>query len=427
MRLVCRVIFTNFAHHFVTYMSIYNTHTLSNGLRVVHCPRTGNVSYCGFIVNAGTRDEAADEFGLAHLVEHTIFKGTAHRKAYHIRNRMESVGGELNAFTSKEETVIYSIFPSPYQERAMELLGDLVANASFPQAEFDKEREVVVEEIEMYRDTPSELIYDEFENRLFAGHDLGHNILGTPDELSHITPDKARAFLHRFYTPSRMVFFSLGNMPFDKVVRCAERYFGSMPDLVDTPQRVAPEIIPPFIERVSCDTHQAHVVWGRRTYDLYDKLRLPMLLMNNILGGPCLNSLLNVSLREQRGYVYTVESSVTNYTDTGIFSIYFGTDERHVDKCMQRIRKVLEEVNGNYLTDTRLFAAKKQYLGQLQVAEDNNEGMALAMGKGFMRHGSILAPKEQRERIESITLADMRQVASEMLDADTWSLLVFQS
>lgn len=407
-------------------MNTYLTHTLSNGLQVVHYPHAGNVSYCGFVVNAGTRDEAVDENGLAHLVEHTIFKGTARRRAYHIRNRMESVGGELNAFTSKEETVIYSIFPSQYQERAMELLGDLVANASFPDAEFEKEREVVVEEIEMYRDTPSELIYDEFENRLFAGHALGHNILGTPEELMQIAPEKARAFLKRYYIPRQMLFFSLGSVPFEKVVRYAERYFSSIVDVPDVRHRVAPQPLQPFSERISCDTHQAHVVWGRRTYSLYDDMRLPMLLMNNILGGPCLNSLLNVALREQRGYVYTVESAVTNYTDTGIFSVYFGTDVRHVDKCMQRVRKVLDSVKHTYLTEAHLVAAKKQYLGQLQVAEDNNEGLALAIGKGFLRHGTILTPEEQRSRIESISLEAMKQVANEMLDTDTWSLLVFE-
>lgn len=407
-------------------MNTYHTHTLPNGLRVVHAPHSGRVSYCGFIVNAGTRDEKSDEYGLAHLVEHTIFKGTAHRRAYHIRNRMESVGGELNAFTSKEETVIYSIFPALYQERAMELLGDLVANASFPDKEFDKEREVVVEEIEMYRDTPSELIYDEFENRLFAGHALGHNILGTPQELEHITPCQARSFLSRYYQPRNMVFFSLGSMPFERVVRCAERHFASLVDKPDSRERVAPVDIAPFYERISCDTHQAHIVWGRRTYDLYHSLRLPMLLMNNILGGPSLNSLLNVALREQRGYVYTVESAVTNYTDTGIFSIYFGTDVRHVEKCMQRVRRVLEDLREDYLTPARLAAAKQQYLGQLLVAEDNNEGLSLAIGKGYLRHGSILTPEEQTHRIEAISIDSMRQVAEEMLDTDTWSLLTFE-
>lgn len=407
-------------------MNNYQAHTLPNGLRVIHLPRTGSVSYCGFIVDAGTRDENIDEYGLAHLVEHTIFKGTLHRKAYHIRNRMEVVGGELNAYTSKEETVIYSIFPSAYQERAMELLGDLVANASFPDNEFEKEREVVVEEIEMYRDTPSELIYDEFENRLFSNHALGHNILGTPVDLESITPEKARRFLSRHYAPCQMVFFSLSSMPTERVIRLAERYFSHLPERSVSTRRVAPAALPAFEERISCDTHQAHVVWGRRTYDLYDKRRLPMLLLNNILGGPCLNSLLNVALREQRGYVYTVESSITNYTDTGVFSLYFGTDVRYVDKCMQRIRGVLDNLRNGFLTPARLAAAKKQYLGQLLVAEDNNEGLALAIGKGYLRHGTILSSEEQTRRIDAISLDMMQQVADEMLDADDWSLLVFQ-
>lgn len=419
-------IFCNFARLYCKRMNTYQVHTLPNGLRTIHIPHTGNVSYCGFIVNAGTRDERADEYGLAHLVEHTIFKGTSHRKAYHIRNRMEVVGGELNAYTSKEETVIYSIFPSSYQARAMELLGDLAANASFPENEFDKEREVVIEEIEMYRDTPSELIYDEFENRLFANHALGHNILGTPADLAAITPEKARKFVSRHYTPRQMVFFSLSNMPSERVMKLAERYFSTLVDSENIQQREAPTTQPRFAERISCDTHQAHVVWGRRTYDLYDKRRLPMLLMNNILGGPGLNSLLNVALREQRGYVYTVESSITNYTDTGVFSLYFGTDVRYVDKCLQRIRSVFDTLRKDYFTPSRLAAAKKQYLGQLMVAEDNNEGLSLALGKAYLRHGSILSAEEQTRRIEAISADMMQQVAEEMLDADNWSLLVFQ-
>lgn len=392
---------------------------------MVHCPHEGNVSYCGFIVNAGTRDEAPDEYGLAHLVEHTIFKGTMRRKAYHIRNRMEVVGGELNAFTSKEETVIYSIYPSLYQKRAMELLGDLIINASFPDVEFEKEREVVVEEIEMYRDTPSELIYDEFENRLFAGHPLGHNILGSRESLAAITPSHARNFLAKHYAPQEMVFFSLGNSPFAQIIKWAERYFGHFSRNVSCGKREAPFAISRFEEQISCETHQAHVVWGRRTYDLYDKHRLPMLLLNNMVGGPCLNSLLNVALREQRGYVYTVESSVTNYSDTGIFSIYFGTEMKHVAKCMQRVKIELERFCNQMLTSDRIAAAKKQYLGQLLVSEDNNEGLSLAIGKSFLRYGSILSPEEQTRRIESITKDEIQQVAEEMLNTDSWSLLSF--
>lgn len=407
-------------------MNKYQTHTLSNGLRIVHCHHHGSVSYCGFVVNVGARDELVDEYGLAHLVEHTIFKGTAHRKAYHIRNRMEMVGGELNAFTSKEETVIYSIYPSSHQARAMELLGDLVANASFPEGEFEKEKEVVVEEIDMYRDTPSELIYDEFENRLFGGHSLGHNILGSSEGLEQLTASHARAFLAKHYVPSQMVFFSLSNMLFERVVKLAENYYSRLEVRADIKERKSPDAIQPFEQHITCNTHQTHVMWGRPTYNLYDNRRLPILLLNNMLGGPCMNSLLNVALREQSGYVYTVESAVTNYTDTGIFSIYFGTDMRHVKKCIQRVHRVIDTLKQSYITEARLNAAKKQYLGQLLVAEDNNEGLALAIGKGFLRHGAILSPEEQVARIESISIDEMRLVAEEMLNLDTWSLLAFE-
>lgn len=408
-------------------MGEFLTHTLANGLRLVHCPIKGGVSYCGLTVDIGTRDEAADEFGLAHLVEHTIFKGTAHRRACHVRNRMEVVGGELNAFTTKEETVLYSIYPSAYQERAMELLGDLVATASFPDEEFEKEKDVVIEEIEMYRDTPSELIYDEFENSLFAGHSLGHNILGTPSDLETLTPAMARNFLAKHYRPEKMVFFSLGCTPFEKIVRWAERYFGAMSRTEFIVGRSAPADIPVFSERRAYDTHQAHVIWGRRTYTLYDDERVAMLLLNNIIGGPGLNSLLNVALRERCGYVYTVESAVTNYTDTGVFSVYFGTESKHVKKCLSRIRAELDRLCRTQLTQARVSAAKKQYLGQLLVSEDNNEGLALAMGKSFLRYGTVLSQEEQALRIESISVEALHRIALEMLDTDSWSLLSFES
>ena len=315
-------------------MNEIETATLPNGLRIVHCRQGGNVSYCGVTVNAGTRDELPDESGLAHLVEHTIFKGTTRRKACHIRTRMESVGGELNAYTTKEETVLYSIYPSAYHERAMELIGDLAAHASFPEAEFEKEREVVREEIDMYRDTPSELVYDEFENRLFAGHPLGRNILGTAEELSAMSPMQARAFMKRCYKAGEMVFFSYANAPFSKVMEWAQRYFGDIQCGMRDESRQSPVAVAPFDERMAYDTHQAHVVWGCRAYDMYDERRLALLLLNNMIGGPGQNSLLNVALREQRGYVYAVESSVVNYTDTGLFTVYFGTDGKYVGRCL---------------------------------------------------------------------------------------------
>ncbi len=407
-------------------MSEIETATLPNGLRVVHCRQGGNVSYCGVTVNAGTRDELPAESGLAHLVEHTIFKGTARRKACHIRTRMESVGGELNAYTTKEETVLYSIYPSAYHERAMELIGDLAAHASFPEAEFEKEREVVREEIDMYRDTPSELVYDEFENRLFAGHPLGRNILGTAEELSAMSPLQARTFLSRCYRAGEMVFFSYADAPFGKVMEWAQRYFGDLPCGRREECRERPVAVAPFDERMVYDTHQAHVVWGCRAYDLYDERRLALLLLNNMIGGPGQNSLLNVALREQRGYVYAVESSVVNYTDTGLFTVYFGTDGKYVSRCLRRIAGEMERLRRGGLTPWRVAAAKKQYRGQLLVAEDNNESLALAIGKSYMRYGDVLSQEEQARRIEAVTVEQMQAVADEIMDTRQWSLLVLE-
>lgn len=407
-------------------MSEIETAILPNGLRVVHCRQGGNVSYCGVAVNAGTRDERPDENGLAHLVEHTIFKGTARRKACHIRTRMESVGGELNAYTTKEETVLYSIYPSAYHERAMELLGDLVAHATFPDEEFEKEREVVREEIDMYRDTPSELVYDEFEIRLFAGHPLGRNILGTADELSAMSPMQARAFMARCYKAGEMVFFSYANAPMSKVVEWAQRYFGDLSCGMRGESRQGPAAMVPFDERIPYDTHQAHVVWGCRAYDLYDERRLALLLLNNMIGGPGQNSLLNVALREQRGYVYAVESSVVNYTDTGLFTVYFGTDGKYVGRCLRRIAGEMERLRHGGLTPWRVAAAKKQYRGQLLVAEDNNESLALALGKSYMRYGSVLSQEEQAQRIEAVTVEQMQAVADDIMDTRQWSLLVLE-
>lgn len=402
------------------------TTVLRNGLRVVHYPHAGAVSYCGVMVNAGTRDEAAGEYGLAHLVEHTIFKGTQRRRACHIRTCMESVGGELNAYTTKEETVLYCVYPGVYQQRAMELLGDLVTHATFPEVEFVKEREVVREEIEMYRDTPSEWVYDEFENRLFAGAALGHNILGTSEGLGSLSPELARAFMSRCYVAGEMVFFSYGDAPFARVCEWAERYFGDVPQGGMSAVRCRPGAEERFEERMACDTHQAHVLWGCRAYDLYDGRRHALSLLCNMIGGPGQNSLLNVALRERSGYVYAVESSVVNYTDTGLLTVYFGTDARHVKRCLHRITHELDALRGGGLTPRRVEAAKKQYLGQLLVAEDNNENLALAVAKSFLRYGTVPTREEQCRRIAAIDAAEVQAVADEVADVRRWSLLVLE-
>lgn len=403
----------------------YQTHTLPNGLRMIHLPMAGTVSYCGFTINAGTRDELSREFGMAHFVEHMLFKGTLRRKAWHILNRMESVGGELNAFTTKEETVVYSIFLNTHFERAMELLGDLVFNSQFPEMEMEKEREVILDEINSYKDNPAELIYDEFENLLFDGHEIGHLILGTTETLQRFTPDDGRSFMNRLYTPSNMVFFSTGSVDFSKIIRWGEKYLGGIISDSAISTRKSPNSYRPIRKIENMDTFQAHVIIGNRAYNLYDKKKYALVLLNNILGGPCMNSKLNLALRERYGYVYTVESTFTPYSDTGVFYIYFGTDPKKVDKCVSLIHKVLTDIRNNALSAVQLSAAKKQLIGQICVDTDNHENVALGLGKSFLRFDKYDSIQGVCQRVEEITVSDVLTAANEILDDSSLSSLIF--
>ncbi len=403
----------------------YQLYTLQNGLRMVHLPTVGTVSYCGFTINAGTRDESSHEFGMAHFVEHMLFKGTQRRKAWHILNRMESVGGELNAFTTKEETVVYSIFLNTHFERAMELLGDLVFNSRFPEMEMEKERDVILDEINSYKDNPAELIYDEFENLLFKGHEIGHLILGTTETLQRFTPDDGRAFMNRLYTPSNMVFFSTGSVDFSKIIRWGEKYLGGIMSDSAVSARKSPDSYQPVRKIENMDTFQAHVIIGNRAYNLYDGNKYALVLLNNILGGPCMNSKLNLALRERHGYVYTVESTFTPYSDTGVFYIYFGTDPQKVDKCVSLTHKVLTDIRDNALSAVQLSAAKKQLIGQICVDTDNHENVALGLGKSFLRFGKYDSVQEICRKIEKITASDVLAAANEILDVSSLSSLIF--
>ncbi len=407
-------------------MEEYRTCTLKNGLRLIHKPTQSAVSYCGFTINAGTRDEEEAYSGLAHFVEHTIFKGTTHRRASHILNRMEVVGGELNAYTAKEETVVYSVFPGAHLSRAMQLLGDLIADSQFPEKELSKEREVVADEINSYRDTPSELIYDEFESALFEGCSLGRNILGNVESLHAMTSAVARQFLTDHYTPGNMVFFFMGATPFSQVQHLAERYFGDLSRPTKELPRILKPAAAPFSKTLCLDTHQSHVIIGARAYDLFDKRRRVLLLLNNILGGPGMNSVLNVTLREKRGYVYTVESSVTSYTDTGLFAIYFGTDHRYTQPCIDLVKKELRRLREQRLSPARLAAAKRQFIGQIEVSTDNSENVALALGKSFLRYGHFDSLAEIAEQIESITSDNLLEVANDLLAEEGLSMLIYE-
>ena len=404
----------------------YNIHTLSNGLRIIHEPSSSKVAYCGFAVDAGTRDEAENEQGMAHFVEHLIFKGTRKREAWHILNRMENVGGDLNAYTNKEETVIYSAFLTEHFGRALELLADIVFHSTFPQNEIEKETEVIIDEIQSYEDTPSELIFDDFEDMIFRNHPLGRNILGRPDLLKKFRSEDAMAFTSRFYQPSNMVFFVLGDFNFQKIVRQVEKLLVDLPLVTVENQRTIPPLYVPEQLVVHKETHQAHVMIGSRGYNAYDDKRTALYLLNNILGGPGMNSRLNVSLRERRGLVYTVESNLTSYTDTGAFCIYFGTDPEDVDTCLKLTYKELKRMRDVKMTSSQLMAAKKQLIGQIGVASDNNENNALGMAKTFLHYNKYESSESVFRRIEALTAEGLLEVANEMFAEEYLSTLIYR-
>jgi predicted Zn-dependent peptidase len=394
---------------------------------MVHLPVDSPVSYCGFAINVGTRDEQSGEFGLAHFVEHMLFKGTKKRKAWHILNRMENVGGELNAYTTKEETFIYSVFMEQHFSRAFELLADLVFHSQFPSREIEKEVEVILDEINSYEDNPSELIFDEFENLLFDGHALGHHILGDKESLLGFTSDTGKSFTDRFYVPANMVFFSMGRRDFKRIVREVE---ARLADNIRLPlgenRRQSPTAIPACRRETDKDTHQAHVLIGGKACSMFDDKRLPLFLLNNILGGPGMNSRLNVILRERHGLVYNVESGITSYTDTGMAGIYFGTDPKNLDRALNLVHKTLGGLREKKLTDNQLSAAKKQVTGQLGVSGDNREGLFLGLGKSFLHYNRYDSLPEVFAKIERITADDIIEAANKVFAPDRLFALIYK-
>lgn len=405
----------------------YQTVTLPNGIRIIHEQNPINVAYCGYAIDAGTRDEQADEQGMAHFVEHLIFKGTRKRHAWHILNRMENVGGDLNAYTNKEETVIYSAFLKGDFLRAAELLTDIVFNSTFPQNEIEKEVEVIIDEIQSYEDSPAELIFDDFEELIFPDHPLGRNILGKPEQLRNFRSEDALRFVNRYYKPDNLIFFVQGNLDFNRIVRSMEKVTAGIPfSTTENYTRQAPGPYHPRQVVLHKDTHQAHVMIGGRGYNAYDERRTGLYLLNNILGGPGMNSRLNVALREKRGLVYSVESNLTAYTDTGTFCIYFGCDLKDTDRCIELVQKELRNLREQPLTTSRLNAAKKQIIGQIGVASDNFESNALDMAKSFLHYKQYEAKEKLFQRIESLTASYLQDIANEMFDENYLSTLIYQ-
>lgn len=394
-------------------------------MRIIHATNHSPISYCGLLINAGTRDELDNESGMAHFTEHMLFKGTQKRRPHHILNRMEDVGGELNAFTTKEETAIYTIFYEEYLERSMELLADIIFNSQFSETQLERERIVILDEINSYLDTPSALIYDDFEQVVFNNHALGKPILGTPESLMNITSEAMKAYVQRQFKPERMVFFSVGKTPFSKVMKKAEKYLNVyITTATSEPKaRVAPLEVPAENIAMEKDTHQTHYVIGRRTCDMFHPDRATLYLLNSILGGLGMNSRLNNSLREKNGLVYNVESTHALYSDSGLFSIYFGCDPKNTKRCINLIHKEFQKLKQSTLTSHQLTKAKKQLKGELGIAFENKENMALDMAKSFLHFGRYINLAEVSEQIEHVTAQQIQSLANELLSIDEFSSL----
>ena len=485
----CPIFWINYIFNVTLHLEMkYNTYTLDNGLRIIHLPSDSKVVYCGYQINAGTRNEEPGEEGLAHFCEHVTFKGTERRKAWHILNCLESVGGDLNAYTNKEGTVYYSAILKEHIARAVDLLSDIVFHSVYPQAEIDKEVEVICDEIESYNDSPAELIYDEFENILFKGSPLGHNILGTAEQVRRFTTEDALRFTRKLYRPDNAIFFAYGDIDFKKLVKLIQKALGECPkgrelacsadcksaetpteeriaEKTPTEERIAEKT--PTEERIAEETptgetpteemeagdanhkvqsskfnvqskvagktivmqkntHQAHVMIGTRAYDVNDDRRMPLYLLNNMLGGPGMNAKLNLALREHNGLVYTVESTMVAYGDTGTWSIYFGCDEHDVKRCLRLVRKELDKFMQKPLSDAQLKAAKKQIKGQIGVACDNRENFALDFGKSFLHYGWEKNVDRLYEQVDEITAAQIQAVAQELFDKDRLTTLIFK-
>ncbi len=411
------------------YEMKYNTFTLSNGLRVIHQSNPSSVIYCGYEINAGSRLENSREEGLAHFCEHTTFKGTKRRKAWHILNCLENVGGDLNAYTNKEDTVYYAAVLKEHVGRAVDLLTDIVFHSTYPQKEIDKEVEVICDEIESYNDSPADLIYDEFENRIFQGHPLGHNILGTAEGVRSFRTEDALNFTKKYYRPERAVFFIYGDIDFHKVIRMLEKATSDFEDCQPyKEQRMNDAVLQDQsgVYVVDKGTHQAHVMIGNRGYAIHDKKRMPLYLLNNILGGPGMNARLNLSLREHHGLVYTVESNMVNYGDTGLWCTYFGCDSENIKRCLRLLKKELRKAMDIPLTDFQLRAAKKQIKGQIGIGCDNRENFALDFGKSFLHYGKEKDIPTLFASIDSITSEEILDVARDVINPDKMTTLIYK-
>ena len=402
------------------------TSILNNGIRLIHQRVESSVSHFGVIINTGSRDEDKEEQGIVHFIEHVIFKGTKKRKAYYVISRLEDIGGELNAYTGKEDTAFYASFLNKYYDRTLELISDILCNSVFPEHELEREKEVVIEEINSYKDSPSELIYDDFDELLFDGHPIARNILGTPELVHSFNRENIFDFMKKNYTTDQIVLSSVGNIPFDKILAMSEKYFGSVPVSKRKCERKPFSGYVPGEKVIKKGTFQTHCIIGNLAYNSHDEKRIGMALLNNILGGQSMNSRLNMSLREHNGIAYNVESNYSPYFDTGEFNVYFGTDPEKLEKAITLVKKEFKRLRDNKLGILQMSKARKQIIGQLALSSDDHGELMLSLGKSFLVYNKVDNLKDIYKKIEKITSFQILDIANEILDEKSLSILIYQ-
>jgi predicted Zn-dependent peptidase len=399
--------------------------TLPNGIRIIFMQVNSNVAHCGLFINAGSRDEFDHEQGIAHYIEHCVFKGTKHRKAFHVLTRMEDVGGEINAYTTKEETCLYSTFLSPHLDRALELLNDIAFSSSFPEKEIVKEKSVIIDEINAYRDSPSDEIYDRFEDQIYAGHSLGHDILGTAAHLKKFKQANLLSFIRRCWNTDEMVLSIVGNFERKSLEKIINKYFGEQQANLRAFKRTVPGDYLPSHAVLKRKNHQAHLVLGARTYGVRDEQRTALILLNNLLGGPGMSSRLNLSIREKYGFTYNIDSSYAIYSDTGLWSVYLGTEGNTVERCRDLVLKELKKLRDQPLSTLQLHKAKNQLKGQIAIAQESNGSLMLGFAKTFLLFNRVDRFDEICEKIDSITAGRLQMISEELFDESQLSSLLY--
>lgn len=400
--------------------------TLSNGIRTVYKKvENTNIIHCGFLLDIGSRDEENSMEGIAHFWEHMAFKGTKKRKAYHIINRLDSVGGELNAFTTKEKIAFFASVSKNYFENALDLLKDITFDSIFPENQIDKERNVILEEIAMYKDSPEDEINDEFDELIFKNHPLGHNILGNSKQINTFKRDDFKKFINKNINTEKIVFSAVGNIDEQKFKKLTEKYLTNIPELKNIQQRNKFTGYQPITVEKNKNTEQALCVLGSTTIDIHHKDKYPLILLNNILGGPAMNSRLNLALREKKGFVYSIESSFTPFTDSGMFSIYFGTRPDRLYKSMKLVKKEMSILKEKKLGVLQLSKAKEQLIGQLQILEENNSHQMIKIAGNLLDYGRIDTIDEKIQRIREIDAAALINIANVVFDESKLSVLTY--